>query len=96
MAQLSTKLPWELANTKWASQLNPILAIPFLNGLQIDGIKLAATTPKVINHLLQRMMQGWFVLDNNANAVIWRTQPFNDLTITLEASAAATISIWVF
>lgn len=94
--QLSTKLPWDLAQTKWASTLNPLLAIPMLSGIQLDDIVLAATTPKTINHLLQKMPQGWFVLDNNANAVIWRTKAFNDLTITLEASAAATISIWIF
>lgn len=96
MEQLSTKLPWELANTRWASTLNPLLAIPFLNGLEIDAIKLIANKPQAINHLLQRTMQGWFILDNIANTVIWRTQPFNDLTLTLESSANTTVSIWVF
>lgn len=96
MAQLSTKLPWELAQTKWASSLNPILALPILSGNQIDNITLTASTPKVINHLLQRMPQGWFVVDNTANAVIWRTAAFNDLTITLESSANTVISIWVY
>jgi hypothetical protein len=96
MSQLSTKLPWDLANTKWAATINPVLAIPFLDGLQIDDIILAATTPKAINHLLQRKLQGWFLMDNQANAVIWRTAAFNDLTLTLESNANTTISIWVF
>lgn len=96
MAQLSSKLDWPLANPKWASTLNPILAVPFLSGLQIDAINLTATTPKVINHLLQRKPQGWFVVDNAANAVIWRTVAFNDLTITLESDLATTISIWIY
>ncbi len=96
MAQLSSKLEWPLANTKWAATLNPILALPILNGIQLDNISLATTTPKAINHLLQRNPQGWFVLDNTANSVVWRTKAFNDTTITLEASAATTISIWIF
>lgn len=96
MAQLSTKLPWELAQTKWAGTLNPVLAIPMLAGNQISNISLTASTPLVINHLLQRMPQGWFLTDNTANAVIWRAAAFSNTTITLESSANTTISFWVY
>jgi len=96
MGQLSTKLPWELAQTKWAATINPILALPILNGNMIDSIFLTASTPKAINHLLGRMPQGWFLTDNSKNAVIWRSAEFNQFTITLEASADTTISFWVF
>lgn len=93
---LSAKLPWELANPKWASELNPVLAMPMLNGNQINNVSLAATTPLAINHLLGRVPQGWFLTDNTGNAVIWRTKAFSQYTITLEASSATTISLWVF
>ncbi len=96
MAQLSTKLPWELANTKWAGTLNPIIALPILSGNQIDEIRLIANTPQAINHLLQRRPQGWIITDNTANTVVWRTQPFTDTTLTLESSANTTLNIWVF
>lgn len=96
MAFLSTKLPWELAQTKWSSILNPIISLPILNGNQLTNIILAANVPTPINHLLQRMPQGWLLTDNTANAVIWRTAVMNNLTITLEASAPTTISLWVF
>ena len=96
MAQLSTKLTWDLAQTKWSATLNPILAIPFLSGNSIANITLTASTPLAINHLLQRLPQGWFITDNTADAVIWRTKPFNSATLTLESSANTTISIWVF
>lgn len=96
MAFLSTKLPWDLAQTRWASTLNPIISIPFLSGNQISDVVLTASTPLAISHLLQRMPQGWFLTDNTANAVIWRTEPLNNLTITLESSANTTISLWVF
>lgn len=96
MAYLSSKLPWELANTKWAATLNPIIALPILDGNLIEDIVLVASTPQAINHLLQRMQQGWFIVDNTANCAVWRTKPLNDTTITLESSANSTISIWVF
>ena len=96
MALLSPKLPWELAQTKWASTLNPLLSLPILNGNMIEGISLTATTPLVVNHLLQRMPHGWFLTDNNADAVVWRSAAFTNLTITLESSANTTVSIWVF
>ncbi len=93
---LSAKLPWELANPKWASEINPILSMPILNGNMVSEVRLAATTPLAINHLLGRLPQGWFLTDNSANAVIWRTKAFSQYTITLEASAATTISFWIF
>lgn len=96
MPFLSTKLPWDLANTRWASVLNPILALPILNGNMIEEINLVASTPQTINHLLQQTPTGWFITDNTANAVIWRTRDFNPLTITLESDADTTIAIWVF
>lgn len=96
MAQLSTKLPWELANTKWSSILNPILALPILNGNQVDDVKLVANVPQAINHLLGRLPQGWFITDNNANTTVWRTADFTQFTITLEATANTTISFWIF
>lgn len=96
MAQLSPKLPWDLAQTKWSSILNPILALPILNGNQVNSVALVANKPLAINHLLQRLPLGWFLTDNTANATIWRTVAFTALTITLEASADTTISFWIF
>lgn len=96
MAQLSTKLPLELMQTKWGSALNPILALPILSGIQLNNISLTANTALVINHLLSRLPQGWFLVDNTANTVIWRTQPYNTSTITLESAANTVISIWVY
>lgn len=96
MTQLSTKLPWELAQTKWPAALNPILALAMLQGNQLNNIALTASTPLVINHFLGKMMQGWFITDITANTAIWRTAPFNSLNITLESSVNVTISLWVY
>ncbi len=96
MGLLSTRLPWDLAQPKWAANINPILSLPILQGVQISNVALVANTPKVINHLLQRLPQGWILTDNTAQATIWRTAAFNNLTLTLEADANTTISFWVF
>lgn len=97
MAQpLSSKIDWALANPQWAAAINPILSNALVSGKIIQSINLVANTPKTINHGLGRMMQGWFVTDTIAAANVWRTQNFNPLAITLEASANTTISVWVF
>jgi len=93
---ISTSLPWTLAQPKLAASLNPILNLPILNGNQINNINLVANTPQSINHLLQRMMQGWFVVDINADTAIRRTLPFNSLTLTLESTSNVQINIWVY
>lgn len=82
--------------TKWASSLNPLLALPILQGNMISGVHLIATTPLAINHLLGRNPLGWFLTDNTASCNVWRTVAFNKYTITLESSATTTISFWVF
>ena len=81
--------------TQWKSILDPLLGNT-LNGVSIlPNVQLNNGTT-VINHLLQRVQQGWFLVDNIANAVIWRAAAFTTTTITLEASANTTISIWVY
>jgi hypothetical protein len=96
MNQLSTKLPLDLMQTKWASTLNPLLALPIVAGNQISNVVLTANKPLAINHLIQRMPQGWFLTDINANTAVWRTAVYTNTTITLESSANVTISLWVY
>lgn len=93
---LQQRLPYELMLTAWAQQINPLLANPIMQGVAITGVTLAATTPINIPTTLNRTQQGWFLTDNTANAVVWRTQPFNTTTLILEASVATTINLWVF
>ncbi len=96
MADLSTKLPWEQAAPRWASQLNPIIKNPLVTGQQINNILLLASIPTTIYHSLGQAPQGWIVVDNMVNAYIIRTQPFNAKSITLQSSADTTISIWIY
>lgn len=87
--------PFMLMQTAWKSQLDPLLAVPMTNGLQLAGIVLG-TGATSINHLLGRMMQGWFITDQNASAAIYRSLAFNAKTLTLTSSAPVTVSLWVY
>lgn len=96
MQQISSKLPNDLMQPQWAQQINQLLKIPFLDGIAIKDIALTASTPLATPIRIGRVQQGWLLTDNSANCTVWRTQPFNAQTITLESSADTTISIWVF
>lgn len=92
------QLPLEsltLFQTRWKSILDPILANP-LNDISIlKNVRLAVGTNQ-IPHLLQQMQQGWFLTDLQGVASIYRNQPFNDVYLYLNSSAAVTVSIGVF
>lgn len=86
---------FQLLQDKWASILNPLIANPLTQGNILKNITLKNGVT-VINHLLARKMQGWAIVDQNAAATIYRSQPFNDQTLTLTSNAAVTINILVF
>lgn len=93
--QLPQKLPLDLMQTKWKSLLDPLLANP-LNSVNIlENISLINGV-NVINHLLGKMQQGWFLTDLQGAASIYRSAPFNSSTLILTSSAAVTVNIGVF
>ena len=81
--------------TNWTSQLNPVLAAPTLAPSVLKNIKLVAGI-NVINHKLGRTQQGWYITDTNAAVTVYRSQPFNDLTLTLISSGTAQINLAVY
>jgi len=95
MAQLSTQLPYAQLLTKWSSVINPVLANPLNNVSILQNVVLKSGT-NVINHLLGQVQQGWFLVDINGAATVYRSAPFNDKTLTLTSNAAVTVSIGVF
>lgn len=92
---LPQKLPWDLAQTQWASQLNPLIKNQLTQGILLTNISLINGV-SVINHLLGRMQVGWLITDLNAAAIIYRSQPLNDKTLTLTSDAACVANIWMF
>lgn len=85
-----------LQQKQWKSELDPLLSNPLTQGSLLKSINLTANTALVINHYLGRQMQGWFIVDNTSFCEIKRTAPLNNQTLTLEANANTTISLWVF
>lgn len=92
---LSPKLDWNLANPLWASALNPVLANQLLQGNLIQNVTLVSGNNQ-INHNLNRLQIGWFIIDQNASATFYRSKPFNYQNLILNSSGAVTVSLWCF
>jgi len=94
---LPLNLPLSTMQTRWKSDLDPLLANP-LNGISILKDVSLVSGKNTVNHLLGRTMQGWFLTDVQGVATIYHpsTSPFNALTLTLVSSAAVVCSIGVF
>ncbi len=84
-----------LMQNKWASELNPILALPLNNMVITKGVELSVGV-NVINHKLGATPQGWIITDIDGVATIYRSAPFSKLTLTLTSSAAVTVNLGVF
>lgn len=84
-----------MQTTRWKSLIDPILKNP-LNSVSILEDVSLKVGDNVINHRLGRKLRGWVLLDVNAATTIYRSAPLNDLTLTLNSSAVATISLGVF
>lgn len=92
---LPRNLPLPLMTTQWASQLDPIISLPPNQGILLKNIVLINGV-NVVNHKLQRMPQGYIIIDQDALASIYRSAALNSLTLTLTSNAAVTLSLWVF
>lgn len=92
---LSSNLKWESANSLWASILNPVIANPLNNASILKDVQLVVGS-NILNHKLGRQMTGWFITDIQGASTLYRSAPFNSLTLTLTSSAIVTCSIGVF
>lgn len=81
--------------TVWRSLLNPVITNPVTSGILLSNIPLVSGT-NVINTTLGRKQQGWIITDITAASNIYRSAAFNELTLTLNSSAACTVSLMVY
>lgn len=95
MSQLSTQLTLDQLLTRWSSQINPVISNP-LNLANMITNQPLINGVTVINHRLGRKMQGWYLIDIQGAATVYRSAPFNDLTLTLTSNAAVIVNIGVF
>lgn len=92
---LPQRLPLPMMQTTWASQIDPVLQFAPNQGLLLLNVPLVVGS-NVINHRLSRQQQGWIITDQTAAASIYRSQPFNSLTLTLVTDAITNVNLWVY
>ena len=86
---------FNLLQTTWSSIINVFLSKPTNQMNILPNVKLINGVT-VVNHLLGKVQQGWCILDIQSSATIYRSQPFNDKTLTLTSNAAVTVNLGVF
>jgi len=75
-----------------------LVAIPWLAGNLLTGVPLSGTTSNV-SHGLGRAYVGWWLIDLQASAIVYRdTTSTADVTLylPLKASASCTCALWVY
>lgn len=91
--------PFQLMQTSWANQLNPLLSNPSLQCSILQNIALVSGQTNTINHLLGRTLQGWRLIRVRGQATIWDTQDSNtnpSQTLLLHTSNNVTVNLEVF
>lgn len=83
-----------MMQSAWASFLDPLINNPMSKGVAVQATLVSGAN--TINHLLSRKQQGWMITDLDAAVTVYRSQPFNDKTLTLTSSGAANIQLYVY
>lgn len=87
-----------LLQTQWGSILGPVIRHPLLNGTTLQNVVLQAGD-NVINHGLQRPLQGWFVVRQRGAGTFYDLQDTNvspELTLLLNSSANVSVNLYVY
>lgn len=87
-----------LLQTRWASELNPVLRNPSLQSIILTNVALTSGA-NVINHLLGRKLQGWRIVRLRGPANVYDTQDSNPspkLTLQLVSDADVVADLEVF
>lgn len=87
-----------LLQTRWASEINPVLQNPVNSASILKNISLVNGTT-IINHLLGAKLQGWKMIRQRAPASVYDRQDFNQtpqLTLVLVSDADVVVDLEVF
>jgi hypothetical protein len=79
--------------------IEPVLNSQIINGVLLKNVILDASIVNQVSHKLGRKPQGWLIVRQRANSIIWDAQDTNtkaNRTLTLSCSANVTIDLWVF
>lgn len=91
---LPQRLPLDQMAVKWATELDPIIRNQLIRGILVPVKLINGVT--VINHLLGRKQVGFIITDIDGAAIIYRSKPLNDLTLTITSNAAVNAVFWMF
>ena len=89
---------FNLLVTNWSSQIDPVLNFPINNGLILKDVE-TVSGQNIINHKLDRKLQGWFIVRQRGNAIFYDNQvnnPLPDKSLWLIASSGITIDLLCF
>lgn len=95
---LPKRLPWDRAETEWASQIDPVLNNPSNAAIILPNVSLTVGN-NTINHKLGRKLQGYRVVRQRGPASIYDAQDQNqrpNLTLVLVTSASVVVDLEVF
>lgn len=86
-----------MLQTKWASQLNPLLRNALANFTVLKNVELIAGD-NVINHLQGRPLNGYIIvgMQGGFSQIYDVPSPMPKLTLILNSSAPVTVQIGVF
>ena len=82
-----------------ANSFNQIEKLPQLDSTIVKDVVLSGAVDTFVEHKLARPIQGWQVIRQNANAVVWESSTTNEQPsslVILRASATCTVSILFF
>lgn len=91
----SDDVEFQLMQNRWSAILNPLLAKPLSSANILKEISIT-TGVNTINHLLGRKMQGWIICDITASAILYRSQPMNDKTLTISSNGDCVVNLVVY
>lgn len=79
-----------------AQALNPVLALPIVDGRLIENVALGTGGVNLVTHGLGRPPKLWMLARVNADCRIWETTArTTDLQLALNTSAPVMVSLWV-
>lgn len=87
-----------MMQNQWSSTLNPLLDNAINQGIFLPNIQLSSGDT-VINHKLAHTLRGWIITRKRGPAEIYdnqATNPFPQLTLTLNSSADVNVDLYVF
>lgn len=78
-----------------ANVVDQVTTCPLLDGVLLPSQELATSATNHVTHKLGRTPRGYLVIDQDANARIWRVS-WDTMFLDLQTSATVSVRLWVF